>query len=46
MLKMSDNDLLKCTGGQLPAMQAYSRRRLRIEGNLMKSQLIEKLLKF
>jgi NAD(P)-dependent dehydrogenase (short-subunit alcohol dehydrogenase family)/acyl dehydratase/putative sterol carrier protein len=45
-LKMSDEDFLKYTGGQLPAMQAYSTGKLRIEGDLMKSQLVEKLFKF
>jgi putative sterol carrier protein len=45
-LKMSDEDFLKYVGGQLPAMQAYTSGRLRIEGDLMKSQLIEKLFKF
>ena len=32
--------------GKLPAMQAYTSGRLKIEGDLMKSQLIEKLFKF
>jgi 3-hydroxy-3-methylglutaryl CoA synthase/NAD(P)-dependent dehydrogenase (short-subunit alcohol dehydrogenase family)/putative sterol carrier protein len=45
-LKMSDEDFLKYVGGQLPAMQAYTSGRLKIEGDLMKSQLIEKLFKF
>jgi NAD(P)-dependent dehydrogenase (short-subunit alcohol dehydrogenase family)/acyl dehydratase/putative sterol carrier protein len=45
-LKMSDEDFLKYVGGQLPAMQAYSTGKLKIEGDLMKSQLVEKLFKF
>jgi NADP-dependent 3-hydroxy acid dehydrogenase YdfG/putative sterol carrier protein len=45
-LRMSDEDFLKYVGGQLPAMQAYSAGKLKIEGNLMKSQLVEKLFKF
>ena len=43
---MSDDDFLKYVGGQLPAMQAYSSGKLKIEGDLMKSQLVEKLFKF
>jgi putative sterol carrier protein len=39
-------DFLKLIGGQLPAMQAYTTGKLRIEGDLMKSQLVEKLFKF
>ena len=45
-LKMSDEDFLKYVGGQLPAMQAYSSGKLKIEGDLMKSQLVEKLFTF
>jgi len=45
-LKMADDDFLKYVSGQLPAMQAYSSGRLKIEGDLMKSQLVEKLFKF
>jgi putative sterol carrier protein len=45
-LKMSDEDFLNYVGGQLPAMQAYSAGKLKIEGDLMKSQLVEKLFKF
>ena len=33
-------------GGQLSAMQAYSSSRLKIEGDLLKSQLVEKVFKF
>jgi NAD(P)-dependent dehydrogenase (short-subunit alcohol dehydrogenase family)/putative sterol carrier protein len=45
-LKMSDEDFLKYVGGQLPAMQAYTAGQLKIEGDLMKSQLVEKLFRF
>ena len=45
-LKMLDEDFLKYIRGQLPAMQAYTTGRLKIEGDLMRSQLIEKLFKF
>jgi putative sterol carrier protein len=45
-LKMSDDDFLQYIGGKLPAMQAYSSGRLKIEGDLIKSQLVERLFKF
>jgi len=45
-LKMLDEDFQKYVRGQLPAMQAYTTGRLKIEGDLMMSQLIEKLFKF
>jgi putative sterol carrier protein len=45
-LKMADEDFLRYVGGQLPAMQAYSSGKLKIEGDLMKSQLVERLFKF
>jgi 3-hydroxy-3-methylglutaryl CoA synthase/NAD(P)-dependent dehydrogenase (short-subunit alcohol dehydrogenase family)/putative sterol carrier protein len=45
-LKMSDEVFLKYVSGQLQAMQAYSTGKLKIEGNLIKSQLVEKLFKF
>jgi 3-hydroxy-3-methylglutaryl CoA synthase/NAD(P)-dependent dehydrogenase (short-subunit alcohol dehydrogenase family)/putative sterol carrier protein len=45
-LKMSDEDFVSYVSGRLPAMQAYSSGKLKIEGDLMKSQLIEKLFKF
>jgi putative sterol carrier protein len=45
-LAMSDEDFLQYVSGQLPAMQAYTSGRLKITGDLMKSQLIEKLFKF
>ena len=42
---MSDKDFLEMMEGKLKAMQAYTSGRLKIEGALMKSQLIEKLFK-
>ncbi len=44
-LKMQDIDFLDMIGGTLPAMQAYTSGKLKIEGDIMKSQLIEKLFK-
>jgi putative sterol carrier protein len=46
ILKMGDNDFLDLMNGKLPAMQAYTSGKLKIEGDIMKSQLIEKLFKF
>jgi putative sterol carrier protein len=45
-LKMSAADFLDLMNGRLPAMQAYTSGKLKIEGDIMKSQLIEKLFKF
>jgi putative sterol carrier protein len=45
-LKMASDDFLALIGGQLPAMQAFTSGKLKIEGDLMKSQLVEKLFKF
>jgi putative sterol carrier protein len=45
-LRMGDEDFLALIGGCLPAMQAFTTGKLRIEGDLMKSQLIEKLFRF
>jgi len=45
-LKMADDDFVSLIEGHLPAMQAYTIGKLRIEGDLMKSQLVEKLFKF
>jgi putative sterol carrier protein len=44
-LKMSVDDFLDLMNGKLPAMQAYTSGKLKIEGDIMKSQLIEKLFK-
>ncbi len=46
ILKMADADFLKMMNGQLPPMQAYTSGKLKIEGDIMKSQLIEKLFRF
>jgi putative sterol carrier protein len=43
---MADQDFLSLIGGKLNAMQAFTSGKLKIEGDLMKSQLIEKLFKF
>jgi putative sterol carrier protein len=45
-LKMADADFINLMNGKLPAMQAYTSGKLKIEGDIMKSQLIEKLFKF
>jgi len=45
-LKMDESDFLDLMNGKLPAMQAYTSGRLKIEGDIMKSQLIEKLFRF
>jgi len=45
-LKMGSGDFLDMMNGTLPAMQAYTSGKLKIEGDIMKSQLIEKLFKF
>jgi putative sterol carrier protein len=45
-LLMSDEDFLRYVAGKLPAMQAYSTGKLKIQGDLMKSQLVEKLFRF
>jgi NAD(P)-dependent dehydrogenase (short-subunit alcohol dehydrogenase family)/acyl dehydratase/putative sterol carrier protein len=45
-IKMTDDDFLDLIGGRLNAMQAYTGGKLKIEGDLMKSQLVEKLFAF
>ena len=42
-LKIDDADFIRLITGELPAMQAYTSGQLTIEGDIMKSQLIEKL---
>ena len=42
-LKMESGDFSAMMTGKLPAMQAYTSGKLTIEGDIMKSQLIEKL---
>ncbi len=44
-LKMADADFLAMMEGTLTAMQAYTSGKLKIEGDIMKSQLLEKLFK-
>ncbi|BBO78403.1 hypothetical protein DSCW_58200 [Desulfosarcina widdelii] len=44
-LKIGDADFVRLITGQLPAMQAYTSGKLVIEGDIMKSQLIERLFK-
>jgi putative sterol carrier protein len=43
---MSDEDFVNFVTGKLNAMQAYTSGKLKIQGDLMKSQLIGKLFKF
>ncbi len=45
-LKMADEDFLALVAGKLPAMQAFTTGKLKIEGDLMKSQLVQKLFRF
>jgi 3-hydroxy-3-methylglutaryl CoA synthase/putative sterol carrier protein len=43
---MSDENFLSMMAGKLDALQAFTAGKLKIEGDLMKSQLIRKLFKF
>jgi len=45
-VKMGDDDFIQLILGKLNAMSAYTSGKLKIEGDLMKSQLIEKLFRF
>ena len=45
-IKMGDDDFVKLISGELNAMSAFTSGRLKVEGDLMISQLIEKLFKF
>lgn len=45
ILKMGDSDFLDMMNGKMKPMQAYTSGKLKIEGDIMKSQLIEKLFK-
>jgi 3-hydroxy-3-methylglutaryl CoA synthase/NAD(P)-dependent dehydrogenase (short-subunit alcohol dehydrogenase family)/putative sterol carrier protein len=45
-LKMADADFLAMMDGILPAMQAFTSGKLKIEGDMMKSQLLQKLFTF
>jgi putative sterol carrier protein len=42
-IKMADTDFLAMMGGKLPPMRAFTSGKLKIEGDVMKSQLLEKL---
>jgi 3-hydroxy-3-methylglutaryl CoA synthase/NAD(P)-dependent dehydrogenase (short-subunit alcohol dehydrogenase family)/putative sterol carrier protein len=44
-IKMAAGDFLAMMGGKLPAMQAFTSGKLQIGGDVMKSQLLEKLFK-
>jgi putative sterol carrier protein len=43
---MSDADFLALMAGELNPMTAYTSGKLKIKGDLMKSQLVGKLFKF
>jgi 3-hydroxy-3-methylglutaryl CoA synthase/NAD(P)-dependent dehydrogenase (short-subunit alcohol dehydrogenase family)/putative sterol carrier protein len=45
-LRMADTDFLAMMDGTLPAMQAFTSGKLKISGDIMKSQLLQKLFKF
>ena len=45
-LKIADSDFLDMMNGRLLPMKAYTSGKLKVEGDIMKSQLIEKLFKF
>ena len=44
-LKIADTDFIDMMNGRLVPMQAYTSGKLKIEGDIMKSQLIEKLFR-
>ena len=45
-IRMADADFIEMMQGRLAPMQAYTSGKLKIEGDIMKSQLIEKLFAF
>jgi len=45
-IKMAAGDFLDLMNGKLPGMKAYTSGKLKIGGDLMKSQLLEKVFKF
>jgi putative sterol carrier protein len=45
-IRMADADFLALIAGRLDGMQAYSSGKLKVEGDIMKSQLIGKLFRF
>ena len=42
-LKMKDADFINMMTGKMPAMQAYTSGKLKLTGDIMKSQLLEKV---
>ncbi|MBU0516528.1 MAG: SDR family NAD(P)-dependent oxidoreductase, partial [Proteobacteria bacterium] len=46
VIKMGDDDFVALIKGELNPMSAFTSGKLRIEGDIMKSQLIDKLFKF
>jgi putative sterol carrier protein len=45
-IRMADGDFLQLIAGKLDGMQAYSSGKLKVEGDIMKSQLVGKLFAF
>ena len=45
-IKMADGDFLALIAGKLDGMQAYTSGKLKVEGDILKSQLISRLFKF
>jgi NAD(P)-dependent dehydrogenase (short-subunit alcohol dehydrogenase family)/uncharacterized OB-fold protein/putative sterol carrier protein len=45
-IRMADGDFLELIRGKLDGMQAFTTGKLKVEGDIMKSQLIGKLFKF
>jgi NAD(P)-dependent dehydrogenase (short-subunit alcohol dehydrogenase family)/putative sterol carrier protein len=45
-IKMADSDFMALIAGKLDGMQAYTSGKLKVEGDIMKSQLIGRLFKF
>jgi putative sterol carrier protein len=43
---MNAADFLSLMNGEITAMKAYTGKKLKIEGDLMKSQLLEKIFTF
>jgi len=45
-IRMADDDFVQLIQGRLDGMQAFSTGKLKVEGDIMKSQLIGKLFTF
>ena len=45
-IRMADEDFVQLIQGRLDGMQAFSTGKLKVEGDIMKSQLIGKLFTF